>query len=166
MRAPLLRLSRRERRGLFALLREWEVRAGVAFAFALALSLVLPAWAADGDRKRAEHALNRLAFGARPGDLDRVLALGIDRWIEQQLHPERIDDRAVERRIARYDTEESSRPVVELSAQRIVRAAESERQLNEVMVDFWMNHFNVFAGKGRDRVLIAAYERDDIRPHL
>jgi uncharacterized protein (DUF1800 family) len=58
------------------------------------------------------------------------------------------------------------RVVAELSAQRILRAAESERQLNEVMVDFWMNHFNVFAGKGLDRVLLTGYERDTIRPRI
>ena len=43
-------------------------------------------------REKAIHALNRLAFGPRPGDVDRVLASGIDSWIEQQLHPERISD--------------------------------------------------------------------------
>src|SRR5207245_7497192 len=46
------------------------------------------------------------------------------------------------------------------------RAAESDRQLNEVMVDFWMNHFNVFSGKGIDRFLLTSYERDVIRPHI
>src|SRR5205823_8795526 len=54
----------------------------------------------------------------------------------------------------------------ELNAQRILRAADSDRQLNEVMVDFWINHFNVFAGKGLDRVLLTSYERDTIRPHI
>jgi uncharacterized protein (DUF1800 family) len=58
------------------------------------------------------------------------------------------------------------RLIAELSAQRILRAAESNRQLNEVMADFWMNHFNVFAGKGLDRFLITSYERDTIRPHI
>src|SRR5207253_6949242 len=41
----------------------------------------------------------------------------------------------------------------------------SERQLQEVMVDFWTNHFNVFAGKGADRWLLTSYDRDTIRPH-
>jgi uncharacterized protein (DUF1800 family) len=54
----------------------------------------------------------------------------------------------------------------ELMSQRILRAAESERQLNEVMVDFWMNHFNVFAAKGLDRALVTSYERDTIRPRI
>ena len=54
----------------------------------------------------------------------------------------------------------------ELTAARILRAAESERQLNEVMVDFWMNHFNVYANKGQDRFAIVSFERDTIRPHI
>src|SRR5436305_7868014 len=54
----------------------------------------------------------------------------------------------------------------DLLTERIVRAAESDRQLNEVMADFWMNHLNVFAGKGIDRFLLTSYERDVIRPHI
>jgi uncharacterized protein (DUF1800 family) len=53
----------------------------------------------------------------------------------------------------------------ELSQQKILRAAYSERQLEEVMVDFWFNHFNVFAGKGPTRLYLTSYERDTIRPH-
>ena len=49
---------------------------------------------------------------------------------------------------------------------KILRAAYSERQLEEVMVDFWFNHFNVFAGKGQVRVYLTEYERDAIRPHV
>lgn len=48
---------------------------------------------------------------------------------------------------------------------RFEQAVDSPRQLQEVMVDFWFNHFNVYAGKGLDRVLVAAYERDAIRPY-
>jgi uncharacterized protein (DUF1800 family) len=155
------------------------------------------------ERQRAQHVLDRLAFGARPGDLDRVLATGVDKWIAQQLHPESIPDRAVEARLAQYPTltmsdseiwtkfyqpvlearrekkadphamieripkeQRPQRVVAELSAQRILRAAGSERQLNEVMVDFWFNHFNVYAPKGLDKVLLTSYERDVIRPHI
>lgn len=166
------------------------------------------------DRQRALHALNRLAFGPRPGEVDAVMKDGVDTWIEQQLHPEAIPDRAVEARIAALptmtlsnaqivktyyepvlaarkeanaeakngdvdkkdvrrelmrDVPANQRPQVvmnELVAQRILRAAESDRQLNEVMVDFWMNHFNVFSGKGIDRFLLTSYERDVIRPHI
>jgi uncharacterized protein (DUF1800 family) len=53
----------------------------------------------------------------------------------------------------------------ELQASRILRAVYSERQLQEVMVDFWTNHFNVFAGKGADRWLLVSYDRDTIRPN-
>jgi uncharacterized protein (DUF1800 family) len=175
--------------------------------------LLLSASASDSklsDRQRALHALNRLGFGARPGDVDRVLKTGVDTWIDQQLHPEVIPDRAVEARLQSLPTLQMSdagimekyyRPIVEarkenkqakndgeldakdkgemrmlqkdaqqivgdLVSQRIIRAAESDRQLNEVMVDFWFNHFNVFAGKGIDRFMLTSYERDVIRPHI
>ena len=159
------------------------------------------------DRQRVEHALNRLGFGPRPGDVDRVMAEGVDKWIEKQLHPERIDDAAVTARLASFETlkmnngdmieqyykpivaarkakkegdgeqaedneelkamrQKSRRVVGELSAQRIIRATESDRQLDEVMADFWLNHFNVFAGKGIDRFLLTSYERDTIRPRM
>ena len=57
------------------------------------------------------------------------------------------------------------RIVAELSMAKMTRAVYSERQLQEMMVDFWYNHFNVFAAKGADRWLITEYERDAIRPH-
>ena len=56
--------------------------------------------------------------------------------------------------------------LAELSQQRVLRAAFSERQLQEVLVDFWFNHFNVFAGKGPTRIYLTEYERDAIRPHV
>ena len=56
-------------------------------------------------------------------------------------------------------------PMLELSQQKILRAAYSERQLQEVLTDFWFNHFNVDARKGPERFLLTAYERDVIRPH-
>jgi uncharacterized protein (DUF1800 family) len=261
------------------------------------------------ERQRALHALNRLTFGPRPGDVDRVTAMGVDKWFEQQLHPEKIDDSALEMRLAplrtlRMDaralvekfpppqlikqvaegrrsmpsdkteraiyesqvekyqdrqekkaaktepadqagdnqgmmlTEEqkaerrearmyardqvdkilalptpdkrmqailamdpqqrqmlaralnpedrqqlmdsltpqqreqlmamNNPPQVvatELMQGKVLRAAYSERQLDEVMTDFWFNHFNVFIGKGADRYLVGEYERDVIRPH-
>src|SRR5688500_8567269 len=60
----------------------------------------------------------------------------------------------------------SRQVLVELSEQKILRAAFSERQLEEVMVDFWFNHFNVFAGKGATMNHVTSYERDTIRPHV
>jgi uncharacterized protein (DUF1800 family) len=56
------------------------------------------------ERQRAIHALNRLTFGPRPGDLDTVLSKGVDAWIEDQLHPESIDDGALNGRLAPYAT--------------------------------------------------------------
>jgi uncharacterized protein (DUF1800 family) len=54
----------------------------------------------------------------------------------------------------------------DLVGAKLTRAVYSERQLEEVMTDFWFNHFNVFFGKGIDRYLIADYEREAIRPHV
>jgi uncharacterized protein (DUF1800 family) len=54
----------------------------------------------------------------------------------------------------------------ELTQAKVLRAAYSDRQLEEVMVDFWFNHFNVFAGKGQVRLYLSEYERDAIRPHV
>ncbi len=54
----------------------------------------------------------------------------------------------------------------ELTQQKILRAAYSDKQLQEVMVDFWFNHFNVFVGKGQTRIYLTEYERDTIRPHV
>ncbi|HUR36196.1 MAG TPA: DUF1800 family protein [Terriglobales bacterium] len=263
----------------------------------------------DGSKK-AVHALNRLTFGPRPGEVEKVAQMGVDRWIEQQLNPEKIDDSALqakldplrtlkmdsrelvenfpppqvlkaiaegrmemprdpkkkavyEAQVAAYkarlenrakngdnndvnpqearpaDMNEDSaqekrreerrkmlpsimalmqktpeqrveaimkmepnerrqfvqlmtpaererlttylRPeeremlqaiaspqgaiTNELIQAKLLRAIYSERQLEEVMADFWFNHFNVFIGKGADRYLVPAYERDTIRKH-
>ena len=217
------------------------------------------------------HALNRLAYGPRPGDMERVRQMGLAKWIEQQLNPNSIDDRGVEARLEQFPTlrmstakllaeypqpkqqekqaaareaqmnqrleqrpgdaaaatiardisdkdaqpahmkddanaaspmkqnalaemnaatrgagkrdflgggdpnavsraiaDDSKRPqrvVEELAMAKVARAIYSERQLQQVMDDFWFNHFNVFAGKGEDRWFLTAYERDVIQPH-
>ena len=158
----------------------------------------------SGDR-RIIHVLSRLTYGPRPGDVERVRAMGISAWIDRQLHPATIDDSATERALAGLTTlrlpisqalREFPRPdpklrakiasgemsrqemlelypmdkrpariAAELRAAKVVRAVTSERQLEEVMVDFWFNHFNVFAGKGDVRWYVSAYERDAIRPY-
>ncbi len=216
--------------------------------------------------QRILHVLNRLGFGARPGDLEKVKASGVEKYIEQQLFPEKINDSASEaklqnleslrmttaelyekypqpnqllqqlqrrnalpadlaaardnranaaskpndaaqtktgeampaemqapastasprpnvpandtnpmnnaeyrRAVMEYYRENNLRPAQfltgELQMSRILRAVYSERQLQEVMVDFWTNHFNVFSGKGADRWLLTSYDRDTIRPH-
>src|SRR5205814_7279649 len=56
--------------------------------------------------------------------------------------------------------------VLELSEQKLLRAIYSDRQLQEVLADFWFNHFNVDARKGQDRFLLTEYEREAIRPHV
>jgi uncharacterized protein (DUF1800 family) len=56
------------------------------------------------EQKRALHALNRLTFGPRPGDVQRVMAIGVDRWIDLQLHPEKIDDSSLNARLDRFRT--------------------------------------------------------------
>src|SRR5215213_3307050 len=180
------------------------------------------------EEQRIVHVLNRLGFGARPGDVERVKAMGLENYVSQQLSPEKIADTAAENKVKdlavlnmttaelyeKYPqpgqllrqlqargmvpadaAEDKNQPnanplqnekyrqaiedyyrenglqrpqriVAELQASRILRAVYSERQLQEVMVDFWTNHFNVFAGKGADRWLLPAYDRDTIRPHV
>lgn len=147
--------------------------------------------------QQAVHVLNRLAFGPRPGDVERVTQMGVQRWIDAQLAPEAIALPApLTARLAGLDTvtrgagaslaeylelrkqvrdedegarqrrrELDARVAREAAEARLVRAIDSPRQLEEVMVDFWYNHFNVFAGKGIDRALVTSYENDAIRPH-
>lgn len=164
------------------------------------------------------HVVNRLSFGPRPGDLERVRAMGIEGYIQEQLHPEQIPEppslsarlaglrtlamspaelfgefrtigrQARQLKLASADRAASgspasagtgstpqkqalkaalvaSRPILQEAAEaRLSRAVESPRQLEEVMVDFWYNHFNVFAGKGLDHFLVGAYEQQAIRP--
>jgi uncharacterized protein (DUF1800 family) len=157
--------------------------------------------------QQAVHALSRLTFGARPGDLDRLHAMGTDRWIDDQLHPERIDDAKAEGWAGEFEvvqktaaqleneyqnpgalasqlssrnagalTREDSallrqarqnvrRIAEEAQVTRVGRALLSERQLQEVMTDFWLNHFTVFAGKGiREQYYLADYENRVVRP--
>ena len=240
--------------------------------------------------QRTEQAENRLTFGARPGDVDRVRAMGLKKWIDQQLHPNRIPENPVlvqklkeldsltmtsremvqnypapqmvrqmvrgglpfpsdpdkrmmiQRMVERFERRQQTgveppepdltglltreqvrllrtgtpqqrveifqaipaekqselitdlprgvlqalyvaappelRRRVELAAGpqevvardlaegKLLRAIYSNRQLEEILVDFWFNHFNVFLDKGADRYLVTGYERDVIRPHV
>ncbi len=171
------------------------------------------------------HVLDRTGFGARPEDVARVREIGLDRYVDEQLHPERLSDADVRARLDRFQTlaldsstiaeryyapllqerrtarradagkdmdagtqpdaaarlaamdpaerarvrelRETGRVVMdELGQQKVLRAVYSPRQLEEVLVDFWFNHFNVFAGKGPVRGYLTEYERDAIRPHV
>ena len=66
-------------------------------------------------RERAEHALDRLTFGPRPGDVERVEKMGVERWIDEQLHPEKIDDSALEARL-------NALPAMRLSTEELIRS--------------------------------------------
>jgi uncharacterized protein (DUF1800 family) len=225
------------------------------------------------NNQKAEHSLNRLTFGPRPGDIQRVQALGIKKWIDLQLSPQRIPENPIlatklrpldtlgmstaqmlqnyppprvvkamasgklslqsesgqdtttavpelsalleprQIRLLRNGTPQQKLDVFnslapdrqnqvldgmgqgmrmqlyaaappdlrrhiqtikggqtiaaqDLMAAKLFRAVYSNRQLEEVLVDFWYNHFNVFLDKGADRYLVTAYERDAIRPHV
>ncbi|MBO0863018.1 MAG: DUF1800 domain-containing protein, partial [Chloracidobacterium sp.] len=221
------------------------------------------------EEQKVAHLLDRITFGARPGEVERVMKLGWEKYLDEQLHPQRISDQVIEEKLkdiesihlssaelaksypppqvlqrvmrdhgvdlpgqnqnagqltkkdAKKDfkqlgmesdqrkkddksddqaTARSSdeapagaaqssvnemakrrealqslremgyRPqqeVVRESQQaKILRAVYSERQLQEVMTDFWFNHFNVYLQKGADRVLTTSYERDAIRPNV
>jgi uncharacterized protein (DUF1800 family) len=215
------------------------------------------------ENQKILHVLNRLGFGARPGDVERVKSIGINKYIEQQLNPSSITDSVAEAKVknldiitmsneeifAKYPSPQAVLQAVaqennlgrkdlkglreknknvpkaneamsagkgemangemaigkssnknadvadispadrqkyqqqvnelyrkyelgrpqqisqQLNASRILRAVYSERQLNEAMVDFWTNHFNVYAGKAATRWLLPGYDRDVIRPN-
>jgi uncharacterized protein (DUF1800 family) len=142
----------------------------------------IPQMTAD---QKTLHALDRLTFGPRPGDLEAVNQKGLSQWIDQQLHPETIvENPALEAKLARLATLGMStadlvarfppgqingeRQAIgqELAQGKILRAIYSNRQLEEVLTDFWYNHFNVFLDKGADRYMVTQYEREVIRPHI
>ncbi len=152
------------------------------------------------------HALNRLGYGPRPGDVERVRRIGVAAYVDEQLSPSGLADPAVEQALPAYPVLARSaadlvreypqptpqvrqqlasgqmsrqaaaemypperRPAVitaQMQAARVTRAVLSERQLEEVLVDFWFNHFNVYAQKGAVRWMLPAYEREAIRPHV
>ncbi len=71
-----------------------------------------------------------------------------------------------QRRRAAYATQPFAVAQSDLLEAKLYRAIYSNRQLEEMLVDFWFNHFNVFLAKGQVRNYVAAYERDAIRPHV
>ena len=78
------------------------------------------------EQKRAVHALNRLAFGPRPGDVQQVMAMGVDRWIDEQLHPEKIQDKAIEARLQPFRT-------LHMSAKEIADEFPDNQMVKQVM---------------------------------
>jgi uncharacterized protein (DUF1800 family) len=167
-------------------------------------TIALPA-STLSEEQRIIHVLNRLGYGPRPGDLERVKQVGLAAYIDRQLDPGRVPDDRLDaslqafpaltmsvpdllhgypepdpKLLAKAQSGEMSqqevrqmaplerrpaRIAVELQAAKLTRAVLSERQLQEVMVDFWFNHFNVDARKGAVKWMIADYERTAIRPH-
>ena len=81
------------------------------------------------DDKRIVHALNRFTFGVRPGDVERVRSIGLDQWFDEQLHPEKIDDSAIESRLAPFRTlKMSTREMVEnFPPPQVLKAIENGR---------------------------------------
>jgi uncharacterized protein (DUF1800 family) len=231
-----------------------------SLAAVLAVAIALPASPVSFQRKlernkKIVHALNRLTFGARAGDMERIRKTGLDKWIDEQLQPEQIAENPelearlqplesirldsselarkypspqivvgyatgrlampedpdmrelierlserYKRRIQKKDpsieidkdaapvqrarrgmlanaTVETRRAMLlnaapqqvlahDLQEAKLYRAIYSNRQLSEVLADFWFNHFNVYLNKGADRYLVTSYERDAIRPHV
>ena len=236
-----------------------------AVAFILTGVAILAAYAPDYSQfnqpltkdQEILHTLNRLTFGPRPGDVEAVQKIGPKKWIDLQLHPERIAEnpelterlkpleslmmspseiatnypppvvvQAMMKGLLPMPADPEARARMELQARRLqakqegkrdlkdkqgkggdplqqamrqqvlavtdpverrklianntpqqvlaydlneaklYRAIYSNRQLEEQMVDFWFNHFNVYMDKGADRILTSSYERDAIRPHV
>ncbi|HEY3568481.1 MAG TPA: DUF1800 domain-containing protein [Thermoanaerobaculia bacterium] len=178
------------------------------------------------ERQAAAHLLNRFAFGPRPGEVDAVVKMGLDRWLERQLGANLPDDKVrddlqilpalamstdqilqtyppvgmvlrqakeagiipddikpgdlkkkadegqredLKEKVKAFAAQKGYRPEKELlgqlMTQKLVRAVESENQLEEVMTDFWFNHFNVSLTDNKARPFLLSYERDAIRPH-
>ncbi|NVJ16267.1 DUF1800 domain-containing protein [Myxococcus sp. AM010] len=147
------------------------------------------------DEARAVHVLRRMAFGPSPQSLADLRRLGVEGWMETQLSrpgaplPPRLEAKLQtlptltmsmadlvreyppkrQREAALKDGRTPLRPALiglEQSAAKLLRAVESPNQLEEVLVDFWFNHFNVSADKGATRWMVTAYERDAIRPNV
>ena len=170
------------------------------------------------EREAAEHLLSRLSFGGRPGEAEKLLSMGLEKWVQQQLGKS-LPDNEVEKRLSDFDAlsldnetivnrylnagqvlrmmqkngtlskdsmaklekadyrkdllklmqQQGLKPPQELNrqlfAQKLIRAVYSENQLQELMTDFWFNHFNVSVTKGQSQPFVLTYERDAIRPH-
>jgi uncharacterized protein (DUF1800 family) len=80
----------------------------------------------DNAQRRALHALNRLTFGPRPGDVQRVMAMGVDQWIDLQLHPRKIDDSALDARLEPLRT-------VRMNTKEIMEDFPDPQAINQVM---------------------------------
>lgn len=171
------------------------------------------------ERQAAAHLLNRFTFGARPGDVDKVVHMGLEKWFRQQLDADlpndtltqllssydalklsneeiadiypkggalvrmairdgyidkdsvnKADQKGYRAQLQRYMDDKGLKQQQDLFRQlfnqKILRATYSNNQLQEVLTDFWFNHFNVSLTKNDCAQFVPAYERDIIRPHV
>lgn len=147
----------------------------------------------------ALHVANRMGFGPRPGDLERMSRHSLEDWLENQMQPDEIPlPASLTSQLASYKTlsispvkfivdyapqlrklekdkltpaeqkafvKSGRQSAIEAAEARLAHQLASPRQLQEALVEFWSNHFNIFVGKGLDRYFTAAYEREAIRPN-
>lgn len=130
------------------------------------------------------HVLDRVGYGPDAWSRARIAELGVRGYIQEQLSPQTIDDSALDTILTAYPSLAMSfsdlranypnggtpgRAAVlrELQYARILRAIVGKRQLETLLTDFWLNHFNVDAGSSaRTQWDISPYERIAIRPHV
>ncbi len=122
------------------------------------------------------HVLRRLTFGASPDLVDHARSVGVDAFISEQLNPEQIDDSLVEPFLAPLTTltmtaaermamDQKALPAQELIMATVLRQIYSQRQLFEMVTDFWSNHFNIYLGKDSCRFLKTDDDLQVIRPN-
>jgi len=138
------------------------------------------------DREKAIQAVNRMSFGARPGEVDAIINNGgWEAWAKQQLNPDSIDDSAVDKEVAKrfpwtkmnlmqihdqYYEEKDNRKILYegLPDSVFFRATFSKREFKEMVVDFWRNHFAVDQPHDQDfsrSWTDVDYEENVIRKH-
>ena len=123
------------------------------------------------------HLLNRATYGPLPGQIEAVEKKGRSQWIEEQLDYKSIDDTRLDWRLRRYDSlnfgatdllsfiDDEGYIAGELAQSTLVRAVFSRRQLYEVMVGFWTDHFSIYHFKDKCVFLKTIDDREVIRPH-
>jgi len=116
------------------------------------------------------HTIQRMTMGVTPALLKEVKTIGVDAFIEQQLNPQAIDDSVVESMLTNFNRIHQDTPTLiaenrrgliqrELNGATTLRAVFSQRQLQEVMTDFWSNHFNVDTNKKKVAMFKVAEDR-------
>ena len=183
-----------------------------ALGLGVLLAAPAPAQAPMTAVDSARLVLNRLGYGAEPGEIDAIAHDGVMKWVDRQLGYGDVHDPALADVESRFDVLRTSRfdmqdlqqknqarvqqaqtlgdsaarqamldqlrmeqvgdrrslqgLILQLQSVTVIRAAESDRQLDEILADFWTNHFNVFINKGQDRAYFADYLDQTIRGHM